>query len=675
MEMFTDTEEEGAKDPNASRTEKLVTWITKHTDIWREQRKSLVPNWDTYEDAFYGRFTGKSRDSERSRFVSPATQQAVETRHAEIMEALQGTDGRWFDIVDDIKDVNGNPLDIEELAKLLQEDLGSTGTASAISEIVLHAMLFGTGIGELVTVKETEAVPGTKAIRNITGVAQTGIQSTEVTKAYLNPIHPRNFLIDITSKSVKKAPGCAIERQVTMFDIAEKQASKVYLDVEVTAVAREHELQTMDDMLVQDTGDLVTVLTYYGKVPKALLSASEAADDSIVELFDDSNDGDVDDYKNLVEAIVIIANGRVVLKENESPWDLEARPVVSYQDDFAEGFYGRGTAEKAQGTQRALDAQLRAHFDSLALTTAPMIAMDSTRLPRGTKFEVRPGKSILTNGNPSDILMPLKFGTTSNQGVVEAQNIERMLLQATGTTDGLSAAAASSGPHGMPASVAQSVKRYRRALTSFQDSFLIPFVKMVAYRMMQLEPERYPSVDMKFVPVGTMGVLQREFESAKLIGLLQTLGPDTPVLPILLKGVISTSSVTNRQEIIGALEKMSQPKGPSPLEQLQIEMAQAELALVRAKVTHQMKETELMPVQVQAKLIAAATNNLLQNDQQSFNQRIQLANTVLAEQKQDFDMNNNGIPDSQEQPQQVPPGPAQGLPMPQEQPQEQPPPQ
>lgn len=651
--MFKDDEEAVSADPKKERADKLISWVTKHTDTWREQRKNLVANWDNYENAFYGRFTGSTRDSERSRFVSPATQQAVETRHAEIMEALQGTTGRWFDIVDDVKDVNGTTLDIEQLASMLQEDLKSTGCDSALSEIALHAMLFGTGIGEVVTVKETEVIPATRPVKGITGVAETGIESKEVTKAYLNPVHPRNFLIDVTSKSIKKTLGCGIERQVPMFDVADKQRSGIYLKAEVTAVARDQELQTMDDLIVQDNGDLVTILTYYGKVPRALLSTSG---EDFVELFEEG-DSDVDDYADLVEAIVIIANGSVILKENESPWELEARPLVSYQDDFAEGFYGRGTAEKAQGTQRALDAQLRAHFDSLALTTAPMIAMDSTRLPRGSKFEVRPGKALLTNGNPSEILMPFKFGTTTNQGVVEAQNIERMLLQATGTTDGMQAAAGANGQQGMSASVAQSVKRYRRALVSFQDTFLLPFVKMVAYRMMQLEPERYPSVDMKFTPVGTMGVLQREFESAKLIGLLQTLGPDTPVLPVLLKGIISSSSVMNRQEIIKMLDEMSKPKPKetSPMEAIAIEMAQAELALKRAEVTYKMKQAELLPVEMQAKLIAAATNNLREDDQQAFDQRITLATTVLAAQQQDFDQNNNGIPDSQEGPQQPPP--------------------
>lgn len=109
------------------------------------------------------------------------------------------------------------------------------------------------------------------------------------------------------------------------------------------------------------------------------------------------------------------------------------------------------------------------------------------------------------------------------------------------------------------------------------------------------------------------------------------------------------------------LDGMSQPKGPTPKEMVEVEMAKAELALVHAKVAHQMKVTEMLPVTTQAKLIAAATNNLMENDQQAFDQRIQLAQTVLAEQKQDFDMNNNGIPDSQEQMQ---PPPAQQTQMP-----------
>ncbi len=85
--------------------------------------------------------------------------------------------------------------------------------------------------------------------------------------------------------------------------------------------------------------------------------------------------------------------------------------------------------------QKAIDAQTRSHLDSLALTTSPMIAMDATRLPRGMKFEIKPGKAILTNGAPSEILYPFKFGQSDPNNLATAKEFERMLLQATGTLD------------------------------------------------------------------------------------------------------------------------------------------------------------------------------------------------------------------------------------------------
>ena len=76
-------------------------------------------------------------------------------------------------------------------------------------------------------------------------------------------------------------------------------------------------------------------------------------------------------------------------------------------------FWGRGVAEKGINSQRALNAELRARQDGLALTIHPMMAADATRLPRGMKLEVAPGKQILTNGDPKTILNPMHFGEMS----------------------------------------------------------------------------------------------------------------------------------------------------------------------------------------------------------------------------------------------------------------------
>jgi len=105
-----------------------------------------------------------------------------------------------------------------------------------------------------------------------------------------------------------------------------------------------------------------------------------------------------------------MANDEYILRAERNPFMMEDRPFVYYQHDIVPNkFWGRGVCEKGYNPQKALDAEMRARIDSLALTTTPMMAADATRMPRGVKLEVRPGKTILTNGDPRQAIMPLSF--------------------------------------------------------------------------------------------------------------------------------------------------------------------------------------------------------------------------------------------------------------------------
>jgi hypothetical protein len=324
---------------------------------------------------------------------------------------------------------------------------------------------------------------------------------------------------------------------------------------------------------------------------------------------------------------------------------MKDRPVVAYQDDTVPGrFWGRGTAEKAYNMQKAIDGQLRAHMDSLALTTAPMIAMDATRLPRGAKFEIKPGKAILTNGAPSEILYPFKFGQTDNNAAAAAQNFERMLLQATGTVDSAgmpSNVPRDAGAGGMSMAMAGIIKKYKRTLSNFQEDFMIPFINKAAFRYMQFDSERYPSVDMTFIPTATLGILAREFEQQQMIGLLQTLGPNTPVLPLILKGILQNSSLSNRGELMKALDQMSQPnpqaaEAAQMQQQAAMQLAQAQVADLTSKAQKQqaeaqktMIEAQMIPEEQRVKLVQAASTNLDSGD--DFEKRLKLADMMLKE--------------------------------------------
>lgn len=627
----------------------LTSWVVDHCDRWRDHRDTNFQDlWEEYERIFRGVWDAadKTRDSERSRIISPATQQAVETRHAEIMEAIFGN-GEFFDIADDVRDIDGSPLDIEAIRKQLHEDFKKDKIKKSVDQIELMAEIYGTGIGEILVGTEMEYTPATQPMPGVQAAA-IGVQETERVTVKIKPVNPKNFLIDPNADSIDDALGVAIEKYVSIHKVVENIEKGIYKKANIGPVPSDDDLEPTQELRnFQD--DKVKLLTYYGLVPKEYLYPEE---DDYEELFPEGSEAD--EHCNLVEAIVVIANDGILLKAEESPYMMKDRPVVAYQDDTVPGrFWGRGTVEKAYNMQKAIDGQLRAHMDSLALTTAPMIAMDATRLPRGAKFEIKPGKAILTNGAPSEILYPFKFGQTDGNAVAAAQNFERMLLQATGTVD--SAGMPSNVPRdasagGMSMAMAGIIKKYKRTLTNFQEDFMIPFINKAVFRYMQFDPDRYPSVDMKFVPTATLGILAREFEQQQMIALLQTLGPNTPVLPLILKGILENSSLSNRGDLIAALQQMSQPdpaaqQAAMAQQQAQMQLLAAQVQELQAKAAREAAEAqkatveaEVAPQIAQAKYIAALSNNLNEdNESKDFERRVKLAEIALKE--KDIDSN------------------------------------
>ena len=648
-EELNNNEKEAPPFEEPTDTDKeLVSWVVDHIERWRDFRdNNYMDSWEEYERIFRGQWaeTDSTRESERSRIISPATQQAVETSHAEIMEAIFGQ-GEFFDIEDDVKDVNGNPLDVEMLKNMMMEDFNKDKIRKSIDQIGLMAKIYGTGIGELVVKTVKEYVPATQPIPGVTGQAAIGVIERDRISVTLNPINPKNFLFDPNGTSVDDCMGVAIEKPVSLHKIVAGMESGIYRKVDIAPYMDDDSLEATQEVRQFQDGK-ATLLTYYGLVPREMLDSTGENKD-VQDLFPE--DSSADEYSDMVEAIVVIANGNLLLKAEENPYMMKDRPVMSYQDDTVPNrLLGRGVVEKAYNMQKAIDAQYRAYLDSLALTTAPMIAMDATRLPRGAKFEVKPGKALLTNGNPQEIMMPFKFGTTDGNAPAAAQNFERMLLQATGTMDTngmISQVSRDASQGGISMAVASLIKKNKRTLTNFQEDFLSPFIKKAAFRFMQFDPERYPSADLNFVPTATLGIMAREYEQSQFIALLQTLGPNTPVLPLILKGVIQNSSLSNRAEMIEALDKMAQPDPQTAAVQqqqqlLQMKALQAQIAVNqtqadrnKAEAMSAFTDAQLKPKEVEAKIAASLTQNLPSNDQlasQEFDKRVKIAELMLKE--------------------------------------------
>ena len=98
-----------------SPDQKVEAWVMDKVEQWRDHYSA---NYEQKFDEYYRLWRGiwaaedKTRDSERSRLISPALQQAVESSVAEVEEATFGR-GKWFDIRDDRNDQD--PKDVAYL--------------------------------------------------------------------------------------------------------------------------------------------------------------------------------------------------------------------------------------------------------------------------------------------------------------------------------------------------------------------------------------------------------------------------------------------------------------------------------------------------------------------------------------------------------------------------------
>jgi len=620
----------------------LENWVINKCDQWRDHYEA---NYEQKFDEYYRLWRGiwdpadKMRDSERSRIISPALQQAVESAVAEVEEATFGR-GVWFDIKDDLGDQN--PVDIQGLRNQLSEDFQKTQVRKSIAECILNAAIFGTGIGELVLTEKKEMRPATQPI--LDGAMEAfGVMESDRYVVKLRPILPQNFLIDPVATSIDEALGVAIDEFVPKHHVQAGIESGIYRNIILEDTYSNVNIEADKELTMYDE-DKVRLTKYYGLIPVDLYV--DAISDGLSEEEIEELDVPPSEY---VEAIVVIANGGQLLKVEETPYMMKDRPIVAFPWDVVPGrFWGRGICEKGYNAQKALDTELRARIDALALTVHPMLAVDASRLPRGAKMEVRPGKTILTNGNPAEILQPFKFGSLDGNTFNQASALQQMVQMATGAIDAAGIPGSINGDStaaGISMSLGAIIKRHKRTLINFQEAFLLPFVEKAAYRYMQFDPELYPAQDYKFVPSSSLGIIAREYEVTQLVQLLQTMPAESPMYPMLIESIVDNMNLSNREQIIQGLREANQPNTEEQQMQqqaAQMQMAgqQAQLELTQAQATEAMSRARKNSVDTNFTAYEAETDRLKvlvtnlepgDEDEKEFQRRVKMAELLLKE--------------------------------------------
>jgi hypothetical protein len=619
--------------------ETIEDWVITKCEDWRDYYES---NYEARFEEYYRLWRGiwdpadSDRKSERSRIISPALQQAVESNVAELEEATFGR-GKWFDVSDNLGDTQKE--DVLFLRNKLTEDFENCMVRKAVAECLINSAVFGTGIGEIIIEEMKEMSPATQPIMG-GDLQAVGVNITDRVVVKLKPVLPQNFLIDPVATSVDDAMGVAVDEFVSKHHVELLQEQGVYRDVYVGSAAPDTDLEPDQDITIYND-DKVRLTKYYGLVPRELLESALRDDD------EEKIEGEGEEGSRYVEAVVVIANGGILLKAEASPYMMQDRPVVAFPWDVVPGrFWGRGVCEKGYNSQKALDTELRARIDALSLTIHPMMAIDATRLPRGAKPEVRPGKMILTNGDPREVLQPFNFGQVSQITFAQAGALQQMVQQATGAVDSAGIAGSVNGEStaaGISMSLGAIIKRHKRTLINFQQSFLIPFVKKAAYRYMQFDPENYPVADYKFNASSTLGIIAREYEVTQLVQLLQTMGKDSPLYNTLIQSVVDNMNLSNREELVAALAQASQPNPQAQqmqqqIQQLQMQFQQSQTQLLssqaqesQARATKLAAEAQAVPMELEIDRINAVTRNLREGDAEDkeFERRMRVADTLL----------------------------------------------
>ena len=639
----------------------LESWVIEKCDKWREHYNSnYEKRFEEYYRLWRGQFNpeDKTRASERSEIISPALQQAVESSVAEIEEATFGR-GAFFTIRDDMRDPENR--DVAYLRQKLNEDFRKHKIRQQVGECLINAAVFGTGIAEVVMDVEMELTPATQPMPG-GNMQSVGVNETERMVVKLKPVLPQNFLIDPIATSIEDSIGVAIDEYVSPHTIKLLQEQGVYRDVDVGTATYGDSALDKDPNLVQEPEGKVRLTKYYGLVPRELLDKEEGVEDfteelegEIEALVEDELDMDVEAIVKkefYVEACVVIANKETILKAQTNPYMMGDRPVVAFPWDIVPGrFWGRGVCEKGYMSQKALDAELRARIDALALTNSPMMAMDASRMPRGAKPEVRPGKILLTNGDPREVLHPFNFGQVSQITFAQAEQLQRMVQTSTGAVDSGGVSGAINGEAtaaGISMSLGAIIKRHKRTLVNFQDSFLIPFVKGAACRYMQYDAENYPVNDYTFEVTSTLGIIAREYEVTQLVQLLQTMSQDSPIYPILVQSIVDNMQLQNREELISTIQQSMQPdpaaqEASQMAQQVQLAFQQSQTNALNGQAAESQErakklamETAAIPIDLENetyKTIATTMRAEGSLEKDEFEKRNKIARTLIDEKK------------------------------------------
>jgi hypothetical protein len=179
------------------------------------------------------------------------------------------------------------------------------------------------------------------------------------------------------------------------------------------------------------------------------------------------------------------------------------------------------------------------------------------------------------------------MGTTDQSTFNQVASLQNMIQMGTGSADMSMPQETASGMSMMQSA---SIKRQKRTLMNFQNTFLIPMINKAMWRKIQFDVDRYPVSDYKFVPYSTMGIMAKELEMQQMVQMLQAIPKDSPAFNVILLAMMQNSSIHNRDAIVFGLQQ-GQESDPQ-LEQMQQAALEIQMQQAQANVQKTLAEAK-----------------------------------------------------------------------------------
>lgn len=546
----------------------IASGINSKYESWKASRESKKTKWDAYTRLWRCQETAddKTRETERSQVKVPATKEAIDTAHDNIMQMVFGR-SPFFDI-------KGRQLEDDTSAQLIKQYLEYLFYREMFQQkfsiFCREMLIYGTAVGRINVKVDTEKRLS-KVPKFVTGISigsETILEEATVNRPEFEHIPIFDFFISPSATSIDNAEGVVIRSQKRISELRQLERDGV-----LSGVKRlEGGMELNDDkkrrlhnsgisVSANDGEDTYEVLEYWGWLEESVLK-------------DAGFKGDIDGGG--AEVCCVVSKG-VVLKLINNPFITNERPfVVGVYQRVPGEFYGMGITEAAEGSQKALDATVRSRLDNKALAINQIFGIDVKRLLPGQNLKIHPGKVFLTDGNVHDAIHQFQVRDVTSGTYQEAAEYERYIQEASGVSKFLGGFPAKRGEMSATESSVisnQSSVRIRAVVKSLEDSVVKEILRwyyqialqfldvpeMVRVQttaggeiLMTISPEEI-SGDYDFIPMGTTAIATKDTLSKLLQFHQMTSNPiDAQLInrPLLIKTIYELLGFNNADEII-----------------------------------------------------------------------------------------------------------------------------